>query len=76
MGWTPECQRLRWHQHTTDEWLAWIEGLPDGGFGRYTKGQWMEWCATMNLKHGPSEGERDNAELVHSLTDTEARRMR
>jgi len=59
MGWTPECQRLRWFQHTTDEWLAWIEGLPDGGFGRYTKDQWMEWWANMNLEHGPSEGARD-----------------
>ena len=76
MVWTSECQRLQWHQHTTDEWLAWIEGLPDDGFGRYTKGQWVGWCDTMNLKHWPSDGARDNAALVHSLTGTEARRMK
>ena len=55
MGWTPECQRRRWFNYTSDEWLAWIDGLHDG-FGRYTKDEWMEWCVDMNALHGPSGG--------------------
>ena len=55
MGWAPECQRRRWFNYTSDEWLAWIDGLHDG-FGRYTKDEWMEWCVDMNALHGPLGG--------------------
>ena len=56
VGWTPECQRTRWFQHTNTEWYSWIAGLLAGGFGRYTQEEWMEWCASMNALHGPSGG--------------------
>ena len=47
MRWSPERQRQKWFQHTEDVWLDWIDRLPVGGFGRYTKDKWMAWSDAM-----------------------------
>ena len=52
MGWSPEGQRQRYLQHTADEWLVWIDGLPVGGYAMCTKNKWLEWCDNMNELHG------------------------
>ena len=32
-------------------WLDWIDRLPVGGFGRYTKDKWMAWSDAMIRIH-------------------------
>ena len=52
MGWSPWCQKRRWFEYTQEEWLTWIESLPEKGFGRYTKKGWLLWAQLMEEEHG------------------------
>ena len=54
MGWTAECQRRRWFQYTTHEWVVWQANLLDEGFGRYTRFEWLVWILKMRREHGES----------------------
>ena len=54
MGWTESCQKARWNQYTTTQWIAWVGTLPEEGFGRLTKIGWSEWTQKMLDAHGPS----------------------
>ena len=52
MGWTPQCQKRRYHMHSSREWVEWINGLPEEGFGRYTKKGWQDWYDRMATQYG------------------------
>ena len=52
MGWTEDCQKHCYWEHTEHAWRYWIESLPDTGFGRYNKQGWEDWLERMIEKHG------------------------
>ena len=60
MGWTDECQKTRYLKHSMPQWTAWIDGLPEEGFGRYTKQGWKDWFNTMQEMYKNYDSDDDS----------------
>ena len=52
MGWTPECHKNKYKTWTHDEWVKWIEGLEETGYGRFTKEGWRNWLEEIEERLG------------------------
>ena len=61
MGWTDSCQKTRWNEYSTEDWIRWEGTLPDEGYGRLTKIQWKVWIEKMLDVHGRSTKDAPNS---------------